>query len=156
MTWWAVQGRLPCFKSLIHQPFAVGRETRCLPFMSHFALKPYEGNIVCPATHDYCQCLYMPPGATHFRSRRGFRVRLLYSSQRCDRRSRLMETGRKLARRVLERGPRTWRDEHRDWDFPPKPPWMRWKTYNRFFERWERYEQRADAALAPFLLKFFK
>lgn len=125
-------------------------------FLLHRFPQPYGGYrwyIVCPATHDYCQCLYMPPGATHFRSRRGFRVRLLYSSQRCDRPSRLMETGRKLAARVLERGPRHWREEHKDWEFPPKPPWMRWKTYNRLYQRWERYEQEADAALAPWILK---
>jgi len=41
----------------------------------------------------------------------------------------------------------------RDWEFPPKPPWMRWKTYTQFYERWEWYEQQADAALAPWILK---
>jgi hypothetical protein len=27
-----------------------------------------------------------------------------------------------------------------DWDLPPKPKWMRWKTYNRYVERFDRYE----------------
>ena len=27
-----------------------------------------------------------------------------------------------------------------EWDLPPKPKWMRWKTYNRYVERFERYE----------------
>ena len=102
--------------------------------------QPYGGYrwyIICPATYDYCQCLYMPPGATHFRSRRGFQVRLLYSAQRCDRRSASWKPVGSSPQKSWKRGPPKWREEHRDWDFPPKPPWMRWKTYNRLYERWE-------------------
>jgi hypothetical protein len=32
-----------------------------------------------------------------------------------------------------------------EWDLPPKPKWMRWKTYNRYVERFERYEAALDA-----------
>jgi len=32
-----------------------------------------------------------------------------------------------------------------DWDLPPKPKWMRLKTYRRFVERFERYEAMLDA-----------
>jgi hypothetical protein len=24
-----------------------------------------------------------------------------------------------------------------DWDLPPKPKWMRWRTYNRLVERFD-------------------
>ncbi len=109
--------------------------------------------IICPTTNRRCQCLYLPPGATRFRSRQGFRVRLQYQSQKLDRRYRLMETGRKIAARVLQAGPQKWREEHRDWGFPPKPPWMRWKTYDRYYARWEWYEQQSDACFSPWLLK---
>jgi len=88
----------------------------------------YRWYIICPSTRRRCQCLYLPPGASHFRSRRGFGVRLQYFSQTQAKPSRLMETGRSIARRVLMAGPAKWREEYRDWDFPPKPPWMRWKT----------------------------
>jgi hypothetical protein len=27
-----------------------------------------------------------------------------------------------------------------DWDLPPKPKWMRWRTYNRLVERFDAYE----------------
>jgi hypothetical protein len=27
-----------------------------------------------------------------------------------------------------------------DWDFPPKPKWMRRRTYNRHEEKFDRYE----------------
>jgi hypothetical protein len=32
-----------------------------------------------------------------------------------------------------------------EWDLPPKPKWMRWKTYRRFVERFEEYEAALDA-----------
>ena len=32
-----------------------------------------------------------------------------------------------------------------EWDLPPKPKWMRWKTYHRLVERFERYEAMLDA-----------
>jgi hypothetical protein len=32
-----------------------------------------------------------------------------------------------------------------EWDLPPKPKWMRLKTYRRFVERFERYEAMLDA-----------
>jgi hypothetical protein len=118
--------------------------------------QPFGGSrwyIVCPRTNRRCQCLYLPPGATRFRSRQGFRVRLQYQSQKLDRHGRLMETGRKIARRVLQAGPQKWREEHQDWDFPPKPPWMRWKTYNWHYARWEWYEQKSDACFVQRLLK---
>jgi hypothetical protein len=27
-----------------------------------------------------------------------------------------------------------------EWDFPPKPRWMRWKTYNRYETSFDRYD----------------
>jgi hypothetical protein len=31
------------------------------------------------------------------------------------------------------------------WDKPPtKPKWMRWRTYERKYERWERAVEKAD------------
>jgi hypothetical protein len=27
-----------------------------------------------------------------------------------------------------------------EWDMPPKPKWMRWQTYNRAVEKFDRYE----------------
>src|SRR5262245_9159516 len=32
-----------------------------------------------------------------------------------------------------------------EWDLPPKPKWMRWKTYHRYVERFDRYEAAIDA-----------
>jgi hypothetical protein len=47
-----------------------------------------------------------------------------------------------------------------EWDLPPKPKWMRWETYQKYEERFDRYEEILDygcAALATKLteLKIF-
>jgi len=36
-------------------------------------------------------------------------------------------------------------------EFPPKPKWMRWDTYNRAFEKFDRYEDCLDARLMRFM-----
>ena len=61
--------------------------------------------------------------------------------------SRYQQGAAKAAKRVLKEGPREWREEYQDWDFPPKPKWMRWKTYNRLDEKAQAYEQAADDTL---------
>jgi hypothetical protein len=34
-----------------------------------------------------------------------------------------------------------------EWDLPPKPKWMRWRTYNRYVEKFDRYEALLDLGL---------
>jgi hypothetical protein len=34
-----------------------------------------------------------------------------------------------------------------EWDFPPKPKWMRWSTYNRAEEKFDRYESMLDEGM---------
>jgi hypothetical protein len=36
-----------------------------------------------------------------------------------------------------------------EWDLPPKPKWMRWRTYNRFVDPYEAYEDILDRGLVP-------
>ena len=47
-----------------------------------------------------------------------------------------------------------WREKYRAWEFPPKPPGMHWRTYNRHFERWEWYDA-ASWAMIGSRLKLF-
>jgi hypothetical protein len=35
-----------------------------------------------------------------------------------------------------------------EWDEPPKPKWMRWKTYDRHVERFDHYEADLDRGCA--------
>jgi hypothetical protein len=33
-----------------------------------------------------------------------------------------------------------------EWDFPAKPKWMRWHSYERYLQRFEAYEEVRDHA----------
>jgi hypothetical protein len=41
-----------------------------------------------------------------------------------------------------------------DWELPPKPKWMRWRTYNRLAERFEGYDDMTypDDSMLPALV----
>jgi Tripartite tricarboxylate transporter family receptor len=41
-----------------------------------------------------------------------------------------------------------------EWDLPPKPKWMRWRTYNRYVERYDRYEDILERGIIPLIAKF--
>ena len=41
-----------------------------------------------------------------------------------------------------------------EWDLPPKPKWMRWKTYNRYVERFERYEEILNDGIIELMANF--
>jgi hypothetical protein len=43
-----------------------------------------------------------------------------------------------------------------EWDLPPKPKWMRWKTYRRFVEQFDRYEAVLDAGALSRAMKLMK
>jgi hypothetical protein len=40
-----------------------------------------------------------------------------------------------------------------EWDLPPKPKWMRWRTYNRMVERSERYEAMVEEGLLEAIMR---
>jgi hypothetical protein len=119
--------------------------------------QPFGGHrwyFICPETGKRAQCLYSPPGATRFRSRHGFRVPLQYRSQCEDPTSRLIGQMHKVAYKILDAGTPEWRKKYRTWDFPPKPPGMHWRTYNRLQERWEYYETASWAGIGSRLKLF--
>jgi hypothetical protein len=41
-----------------------------------------------------------------------------------------------------------------DWSLPPKPKWMRWRTYNKHVERFDAYEAILCSGVAELLAKF--
>jgi len=116
----------------------------------------YRWYFLCPSTGKPCLCLYKPYGATYFRSRHGFRVRLQYRSQHWGPHDRITEKGNRLAAKVLRAGDSQWREQYEDWAFPPKPPWMRWKTYNRHFAQWEQCEAQDYAYLMQLIQRLGK
>jgi hypothetical protein len=40
-----------------------------------------------------------------------------------------------------------------DWVLPPKPKWMRWRTYNRYVERYDAYEAILEDGIADLKAK---
>ena len=64
---------------------------------------------VCPTSGRRCRCLYLPYGATNFRSRHGFNVKLQHHTQRLVKRYRLLERRNKVAEKLFRRAPKIWR-----------------------------------------------
>jgi hypothetical protein len=41
-----------------------------------------------------------------------------------------------------------------EWEFPPKPKWMRWSTYLRYEQKFDDYEAILDEGCAELIAKF--
>jgi hypothetical protein len=93
---------------------------------------------VCPVTHRHCSVLWMPPGGSRFCSRHAWKGQVAYASQfesPADRAHRGKAAIK--ARLIGECDP----DE---WELPPKPRWMRWRTYAKHVEKFNHYEELLD------------
>ena len=40
-----------------------------------------------------------------------------------------------------------------EWELPPKPKWMRWRTYNRYEERFDQYEAILEDGIEELITK---
>jgi hypothetical protein len=95
---------------------------------------------VCPVMHCRASVLWLPPGAQQFASRHAWPGKVAYSSQFMTAIDRAHLGKERIKRRLIgELDPE-------EWDLPPKPKWMRWKTYHRYVERYDRYDAALDAA----------
>jgi hypothetical protein len=95
---------------------------------------------VCPVMNCRASVLWLPPGARQFASRHAWPGQVAYRSQFMTPVDRAHLGKERIKRRLIgELDPE-------EWDLPPKPKWMRWKTYHRYVERFERYEAAIDAA----------
>ncbi len=108
------------------------------------ALPRYYGGrqwfFVCPVINCRASILWLPPDARQFASRHAWPGRVAYSSQFMTPMDRAHLGKERIKRRLIgELDPE-------EWDLPPKPKWMRWKTYHRFVERFDRYDAALDAA----------
>jgi len=65
-------------------------------------------------------------GGHYFRCRLCYRLRYASQSERSDQRA--LDQADKIAKRLHDKWSGATEDEY---DFPPKPPRMRWATYNR-------------------------
>jgi hypothetical protein len=106
---------------------------------------------VCPYENRRVSVLWMPPGARDFacRQRWGSR-RVAYASQFLGPDDRAHRGQAKIKSRLCSIGG----FDPDEWDFPPKPKWMRLATYNRAEEKFDHYEDVLDHGLEALAAKF--
>jgi len=89
---------------------------------------------VCPVIHRRASVLWKPPGAKEFCSRQAWGRQVAYRSQFQTIYNRGHAGKAKIKARLIgELDPK-------DWELPPKPKWMRQRTYDRLVERFEAYD----------------
>jgi hypothetical protein len=91
---------------------------------------------VCPRLNCRVRKLYLPLGGRHFRSRRAYR--LPYASQCGTEIDRAHRGQAKIKARLIGSL------DPDDWALPPKPKRMRWRTYQRYVDKFEVYEEILD------------
>lgn len=102
---------------------------------------------ICGSTGRWASVLWRPPGATRFYARQAWRRQVAYQSQFLDRDNRAHLGQSKIKNRLIgDLDP----DE---WDMPPKPKGMRWRTYQRHVDRFDRYEATLDFGCAMLAAK---
>jgi hypothetical protein len=98
---------------------------------------------ICPYMNRRAMVLWMPPGARTFACRQRWGRQVAYASQFLDRDNRAHRGQSKIRSRLCSIGG----FDPDEWDFPPKPKWMRWRTYNRAEEKFDRYDAVLDEGI---------
>ena len=104
---------------------------------------------ICPYTSRRVSVLWMPPGARDFSSRQRWGRQVAYNSQFLDRDNRAHRGQARINSKLCSIGG----FDPDAWDLPPKPKWMRWRTYNRAVEKFDRYEAVLDAETLALVAK---
>jgi hypothetical protein len=105
---------------------------------------------ICPYVNCRAMVLWMPPGARSFACRKRWGRQVAYASQFMDRDNRAHRGKAKINSRLCSIGG----FNHDEWDFPPKPKWMRWRTYNSAEEKFDRYESILDEGTYALMARF--
>jgi hypothetical protein len=92
---------------------------------------------VCPRDNQDVSVLWSPPGQRFFAGRTSWGERYAYLSQYYGRGARAHYMVGKLCDRIGGPG------ASYEWEIPPKPKWMRWRTYERLSKKCEKYCEEA-------------
>jgi hypothetical protein len=102
---------------------------------------------VCPVRDRPVSVLWKPSGATRFCSRQTWGRQVAYQSQFNDKINRAHNGKERIKSRLIADL------DPEEWDFPPKPKWMRWKTYERQEKRFDHYEEILNHGCAELIAK---
>jgi hypothetical protein len=116
-----------------------------VPRARHFGGRQWY--FMCPVMNRRASVLWMPPGARRFSSRQAWGGSVAYTSQFADRDNRAHIGKAKIKSRLIAGL------DPDEWDLPPKPKWMRWRTYNRYVERFDNYEAILGEGIPELLAK---
>jgi hypothetical protein len=105
---------------------------------------------ICPYMNRRVSVLWMPPGAHSFSCRQRWGRQVAYASQFSTPTGRAHQGKAKINSRLCSIGGL----DPDEWDFPPKPKWMRWRTYNRAEEKFDRYEAILDEGTLTLVARF--
>ena len=101
---------------------------------------------VCPVQNRCVSVLWSLPGGRFFAGRKSLGKQVAYVSQYHSPGARAHYMKDKLCDRIA--GP-----EADEWDVPPKPKWMRWRTYERLLKRFEKYS--SEVGMLPRSFQLF-
>lgn len=105
---------------------------------------------ICPVTNRRASVVWKPPGASRFCCRQTWGRQVAYASQFFCSSDRLWQAKSKIKSRLIaDLDP----DE---WEFPPKPKWMRWHTYRRHEHRFDRLEDKLDLEISGALARLLR
>jgi hypothetical protein len=105
---------------------------------------------ICPSMNRRVSVLWMPPGAPEFACRQRWGRQVAYASQFLGRDDRAHRGKEKIKSRLCSIGG----FDPDEWELPPKPKHMRWKTYNRAVEKFDEYEEILDVSFLGRAAKF--
>ena len=133
-------------EGLLHiQVGELDQQIRLSTFPRHYGGRQWF--VVCPVTNRRASVLWLPRGERQFASRKAWPGKVAYSSQFMTPADRAHLGKERIKQRLIgELDPE-------EWDLPPKPKWMR---YQRFVERFERYEAMLDAGSLSRAMKLMK
>lgn len=105
---------------------------------------------VCPVTGRDARVIWKPPGASRFCSRQTWGQQVAYRTQFMTATDRAHQGKARINSRLCSIGGL----DSRDWDFPPKPKWMRWASYNHAEAKFDRYEAALDFGCAALVARY--
>ena len=97
----------------------------------------WQWYFVCPRANQRVSVLWSPPGKRFFAGRKSWGKGVAYLSQYYGAGPRARYMANKLCDRIAGPG------ASEEWEVPPKPKGMTWRTYERLVQRCEKYRDSA-------------